>query len=113
MKIAVSYSKITDESAKDGDFSEVGWEDEDGREVDNVEEAVEFLQSEGVMEPSCSCPRVGVWYDTEGQMDMYTGETTIRSYHLKGFTPEQELKIYKKLFPQYASECKTRILDKI
>lgn len=98
--VKISYGIITEESSRGGDFAETGWVDEEGMEFDNATEVAEFLRDEGVIEPSSSKFCVGVWYDTEGQMDCRTGETEIKSYHIYGATPRQEFLIYGKLFPE-------------
>lgn len=110
-RISTTYSVVTNESAAEGDTAENGWENEKGVSmlpVDCVEEeglttvdlAVEFLQNHGACEPSASFFHVGVWYDGSADQDYSTGDYRTESYHLKGFTPEEEAAIYRRLFPQ-------------
>lgn len=94
MRIVSTYSITTFESAEEGEYEDEGYLDEEGAEFGSVEEAIEHLKNEGVTEASSSCFHVGVWYDTEENMDPYTGEHEKRSYHVKDATPEEERTIY-------------------
>jgi len=107
IRVKQTYAIITEESAKEGDYADTGWIDEIGEKFDSATEAAKWLEDQGVIEPSSSCFHKGVWYSTEGEQDYRTGETEIRSYHLKGATVGQERKIYKKLFPKYG-DCNRR-----
>ena len=101
IKITTAYEIVTQESAEEGDAAERGWEDEDGKKVGSVSEAVRFLKDEGVIEPSSSCFHKGVWYNDESQQDMQTGAYKQRSFFIKNATQKQQELIYKKLFPRY------------
>jgi len=104
--ITTSYQKTTPESTEDGDYSDQGWEDEEGEsmlpdEYDDEDEtavnkAVKFLQNKRyATEPSASYFHVGISYSTpDPDTDYNTGEETYYSCFLKGFTPEEELDIY-------------------
>lgn len=109
-RILISFSRTTPESAEDGDFSETGWIDEEGVEMtpdidyeddDPYKEtvaskAIAFLKDEGACYASSSDFYPGVWYTTEYQtLDYHTGEEEEKSYHLKGFTEEEEQAIYQ------------------
>lgn len=106
IKIKTSYDIVDEESAKEGDFSETGWEDEEGRTFDSVSDAVRFLKDEGVVEPSSSCPGKRVWYSTEASQDYRTGEYKTLHYHIHNATNKQEEMIFKKLFPSDYKRCK-------
>lgn len=103
-KIRTSYSRVTPESAEDGDTSETGWIDEDGYEIDTDEDeyggsvaevAARWLKRSGAIECSSSTFHVGCWYSTEySVLDYRTGEEEQRDFHLVGFTPEQEEAIH-------------------
>lgn len=106
--ITTTYQIVTPESAEDGDYAEQGWEDEDGESMlpdeydieDNitaVDKAVEFLKNKKyTTEPSSSDFHVGISYSTPDADHNYsTGEDTYYACHLNGFTPEEELKIFK------------------
>ena len=104
-RIAISYEIITPESAEHGDAEERGWIDEEGVDITpdkfDIEDglsaaskAVNFLRDEGVVEASSSQFHPGVWYIGQDIPNYKTGATEIRSYHLKGFTPEEEKIIY-------------------
>jgi hypothetical protein len=108
--IRITFSRITPADGEDDEPSEEhGWIDEEGvdmepDEVDRdegltaVDKAVKFLEREGVMEASSSAFHPGVWYSTEYSVTDYgTGEEEQRSYHLKGFTPDEEREIHRAL----------------
>lgn len=104
--IRTSYTTVTPESAEAGDFAECGMLDEVGTPMepddDDTEDglsasdvAIRFLQNRGACNPSSSGFHVGVWYSDEGDTDFRTGEEETHSYHLVGFTPEEERAIYE------------------
>ena len=105
-RIRISYEITSEESAAEGDFKDQGWVDEEGvsmvpDEYDvadgktAVELAIEFLQKEGVYQPSSSHFHTGIGYMTEPQQDFSSGDTESRSYHLVDFTEEEERKIFE------------------
>lgn len=104
--IRTTYEIITPESAEEGDFEETGWEDEEGEsmepETDDPEEtavynAIEWLRDKGPLEPSSWPFSPGSWYTAYGEQDFSDGSYTNYSYHLVGFTPEEEQQIYEGL----------------
>jgi hypothetical protein len=108
-RITTTYQTVTPESAEHGDFADCGFEDEDGypcvpedEDETVVSMAVSFLTDKGVMEPSCwPTWGIGTWYSTEPQIEDYsTAEEISYSFHLKGFTEDQERAIYAALFPK-------------
>ncbi len=105
-RILESFSRTDPESVEAGDFSETGWIDEEGYEIEPDPEydetivslAVEHLRDKGAFDASSSRFHLGIWYSTGWEVvDYGTGEEEERSYHLKGFTPEEEQKIYDEL----------------
>lgn len=107
-RICSTFQIVTEESAAQGDVAESGWSDADGSTMEPcefeqeegltcVDLAVEYLQNEGVTEPSASFFHVGVWYDGAESHNMHSGAWETNSYHLKGFTPEEEAAIYTRL----------------
>ena len=103
--IKTAYAKITPESAAEGDYSERGWVDEEGVEFEDVDEAVRFLEAEGVAMPSATCFHRGLWYETEGSQDYATGEYEINSYFVHA--PEDvQREIFERLFPEYNLSCR-------
>lgn len=70
----------------------IGWEDPED-EMSAVDNAVEFL-ADRALEASDSMWHQGTWYNSEGEQDMHTGDWTTFSYHLKGFTAEEEELIF-------------------
>ena len=96
-RIRISYDVTTEESCEVGDFAETGWEDEEGvlvepEEGDRVTPAVEFLR-EHSLEASCSPFSPGAWYT---ELDVPLDERRL-SFHLVGFTPEEEREINRRL----------------
>jgi len=114
-KIKISYTQTTPESVEEGDFSETGWIDETGVSMEpdkyDLEEgltavdlAVDFLKREGAIHFSSEPFFEGGWYSTEFQtVDYRDGTQEEQSFHLEGFTPEEEEEIYNKLFKKGSS----------
>jgi hypothetical protein len=111
-KITTSYQTVTPESAEQGDFADQGWENEEGESmipdqydaedgVTAVDKAVKFLKDNGGNEPSSSQFNTGVSYSTpdpDHNDDYFTkGIEKYYSFHLKGFTPEEEKAIFDKM----------------
>jgi hypothetical protein len=93
-RIRISYEVITPESAENGDVEERGWIDEEGTEH-SVESAVELLTREHYVSPSSSAFHPGVWYsDADSDVDYRTGAETHSSYHLAGFSEQEERAIF-------------------
>ena len=122
--ITKTYDVVTPESCEQGDTAENGFadfsgnrfplRDEDGEhpenihvdraliahEVESVDEAVMFLQDKCyVSEPSSSSFHHGVWYSAEAENDYSDGSNTTYSYHLDGFTEDEESAVFTGLFP--------------
>lgn len=106
-RIRISYSIVTPESAEMGDAAEHGWVNEEGEEMDPDEydfaegitaaqKATKFLNDSGAIHPSSSHFHPGVWYSAQGEMDT-DGNTEERSFHLHGFTPEEEQEIFNEV----------------
>lgn len=98
------YETYTPEDVEVGDAGERGDLDDVTIELDeyDIEEgltvvdlAVKYLKECGAYEPSSMPFSVGTWYSTEASEDYRTGNNTIESYHLKGFSPDQQKQIYK------------------
>jgi hypothetical protein len=96
--IKTSYMRTTEESAMEGDWSDTGWIDEEGEEFENVEDAIDWLESEGAIHPSSSAFSEGIWYDSDPEMiDYETGEDERRSFHIKGASIGEQKEIFKKI----------------
>ncbi len=113
--IRTSYSSITRGDSDDSDDYEEdhGWIDEEGTEFEPdendiedgmtpsesiVAQAVKFLKKEGASEASSSHFHPGIWYSTEYEtIDYGTGEEEERSFHLEGFSPEEQAEIFKQI----------------
>lgn len=79
--------------------------DEDGEEsslateveADDVDDAVRMLKYDGVTEASSSHFHKGIWYMTEPQQDPHTGTYPYQSFHLKGFSEDEQREIYRRV----------------
>lgn len=68
------------------------YDEEDGRTLADV--AVAHLTSEGAAHASSSHFHTGVWYLSDSRL-MNDGTYEESTWHLKGFTPEEEAQIFK------------------
>ncbi len=112
-RIRISYDVVTPESAEIGDFAENGWEDEEGVLIApddcDVEEHGDELSAvvalavdtigngvEASDYPRC-CPG-HTWYtEIDGEEDYSDGSVKRLSYHLDGFSEDEEEAIYAAL----------------
>lgn len=63
--------------------------------IDTIDEAVSCLMSEFAKYPSSSCFHENVWYTCRDMDEDYvTGARTEYTFHLKGFTKEEQEIIY-------------------
>lgn len=105
--IKITYSRTTPESVEFGNFSDTGWVDEEGVEIELDEydieggttlaqKAANLLKREGALYPSSSPSfHKGVWYSTEwSTVSFRTGEEEEKSFHLWGFTEDQEQQVF-------------------
>lgn len=112
-RIRIAYAVITPETAGFGDYADSGWENEEGVCIEpddfDVDEfgdesaayavlAAQFIYDrssgcEASTYPDC-CPG-HTWYsDSDGEKDYRDGSETYRSFHLDGFTEDEEHAIY-------------------
>lgn len=108
-RIRTTFSRVTPESAEQGDTSSTGWIDDEGEDmtpdefdvedgVTTVDKAVKFLFDAGAYHASSSHFHVGCWYHTEYTcVDYHTAEEEERSYHLDGFTEAQQREIFNRI----------------
>jgi hypothetical protein len=90
MKIKISYSMVSPESASQGDFCETGWIDQKGVQFDSVDEALDFLKLEGAVESSSYPARFGDWLMTDFYcVDYRENIEEQKSFHLEGFNADQ------------------------
>jgi hypothetical protein len=107
-RIVIAYETVTPESAENGEAEEYGWVDEEGKNMDEeaefydgdvVKATIEELRDRGVSEPSSSSFHPGVWYTAYNyDQDYSTGATENRSYHLRGYTEDEERAVFNGLF---------------
>lgn len=125
-RIKVTFRTISQPDNMEGDVEEdySGWEDEEGYSclpeedeiadgITVVDKAAKFLCDEGVSETSSYPFGVGDWYSTEFSIDYATGEETAYSYHLEGFTDDEEEKIYARVFPEEIAKKKRHRIREI
>lgn len=105
-RITTTYEIWDDAATEAGDTDNRGWFDEKGESMKpdqydiedgktSVELAIDFLKDKGALEASSSHFHPGVWYTNYDHHTNYkTGEVEQRSYHLKGFSPEEENAIF-------------------
>lgn len=106
-RVIVSYYETwSPEDVEIGDTDDKGeldaWEvevDEYDREegLDHTDIAADYLIDKGVSEPSSSHFHPGIWYTMYGDSDFRTGDRTNESYHLKGFSEDEEKEVYEKV----------------
>jgi hypothetical protein len=121
-KIKTTFSRITwgDTGDPDDYAEEHGFEDEEGEEfeidefdredeIDLATKVAAWLRDKGVSSGSSSHFHPGIWYTGEGETDYRSGAETQRSYHLEGFTPDEEKDIFYKLFPPRDPQMRLRI----
>ena len=108
-RIVITYQTFSPESLESGDVEDQGWKDEEGEsmipdeydyedDITAVDKAIDFLKKNGANEPSSSHFNTGVWYSTsDPDIDYKSGNETYYSYHLKGFTPEEEQEIFQRI----------------
>lgn len=110
--IKITYEIVTPESAEQGDIAESGWIDEEGTPVEPDEFDIEEM-GEPLAVAKCAAKIIGhcveasdypkchpghTWYtDADGDTDYSTGAVTRQSYHLEGFSEEEEVELYAEL----------------
>ena len=102
-RIKVTYQAPTpNDELGEGEYEdEHGWEDEDGRVVDSVEEAIDFIKSMGSVEASSSNFKEDVYYTTlDPVQDRDFFVKGIRKFfglHPEGFTLEEQEELFNAL----------------
>ena len=98
MNIKTTFNRVNEESVKQGDFSETGWINRDGVTFESLDDAIDYLKSDGAVHASSYPFSEGTWYSTDFS-PFYDSEGTQEqvSFHLSGFTPDQEKTIYQSL----------------
>jgi len=110
-RVTITFSRTTPESVEAGNYSESGWEDEDGVTMIlddcDIEDGLtladitaKYLKNEGASSTFASSSHFhpGLWYSTEwSTLDYRTGEQEERNFHLVGFTPKQEKEVWDKM----------------
>lgn len=116
-QIFTSFSTVTPESAEQGDTAESGWYDsgfrfnamdkpeeghscepdkwdiEDG--LNAVDLAVKYLKDKCAWHPSASRFHKNIWYSAESCTEDYSSDESIEySYHLEGFSEEEQEEIF-------------------
>lgn len=102
MNIKTSYSRINEESIKQGDCSETGWVDQEGVNFESLDDAIDFLNREGAVHASGYPFYEGVWYSTDF-MPFYDNEGTQdqNNFHLSGFSLNEQKAIYDAVMSRF------------
>jgi hypothetical protein len=106
--IKTSYETWDQTALEAGDTDDRGWENEHGVDmtpnehdaqdgVTAVSKAITFLKDNGAVHPSGSHFGPRLWYSTEGETDPKTGKVTVRSFHLDGFSLEEQEQIFNEI----------------
>ena len=107
-RIRITFETYTPESIELGDAEDRGWVNEDGvsMEPDDydledgigaVDKAIAFLRDKGAWEASSSHwdSHCDIWYtQSDPNINYGTGEEYRESYHLAGFSEEEERQIF-------------------
>lgn len=102
-RIRITFEVVTPESAEHGDAADRGWIDECGVPFDDdddetaAEAAARFLLDRGATNASSSRYHPGVWYSDNGDHDYSDGSETTLSYHLVGFSDDEQSSIYRRV----------------
>lgn len=116
-RVRISYEVITEDSAWEGAAAERGWDDQkgvpmldDGEDRDDlIDNTVRFLKKNGASEPSSSQFHAGVWYTNfDPDIEVRSGKSTYRSYHLVEFTRQEEQEIFNEVNPNSARNRASR-----
>lgn len=105
-RIKVSYEIIHPSEEDVYPEIENGWVNEDGVPIEPDEDetiaeaAAKMMKYDGATEASSSHFHTGIWYTSYGDTDYQSGETENRSYHLYGFTPEEEAEVFELMKPR-------------
>lgn len=100
-RITSTYETWTPEDISFGDTDDKGFLDETGVSMEPdcddetaVDNAILFLQKHFVCHASASHFHPGVWYSDDGDENFETGARTTNSFHLKGFSVDEEKQIF-------------------
>ena len=112
-RIRITYQTVTPESAEIGDFADTGWIDEEGICIEPDDYDVDEHGSESAAAVALAVKTIGrgceasdyprccpghTWYtETEGRRDYSDNSETTQSYHLDGFSEEEELAIFAEI----------------
>jgi hypothetical protein len=112
-RIRITFQTVSEESAENGDFEETGWINEEGETVEPDDYDVDEHGSESAAVVALAVKIIGrgceasdyptchpghTWYtDCDGDTDYSDGSVTTQSYHLDGFSEEEELAIYAEI----------------
>ena len=84
----------------DSDEYELDTEDEMPEtfdEDDTLDDVIRVLRNAGAIVPSSSSFHRNIWYSTHAEENFFTGASVTYTFHLKGFTLDEECVIYAAL----------------
>ena len=102
-KIAVYLQTMTPDDVESGDVPSADHDEDidialdaiDRKEGKDVADLAAKVLSDAGARPSSSHFHRGVWYETEWSVQDYsTGEEEQKTFHLKGFSPQEEALVY-------------------
>jgi len=112
-RIRITFQTVSEESAENGDFEETGWINEEGETVEPDDYDVDEHGSESAAAVALAVKIIGrgceasdypnvcvghTWYtETDADVDYSNGNETTQSFHLDGFSEEEERAIYSEI----------------
>ncbi len=112
-RIRITYQTVTDESAEFGEAADSGWIDEEGACIEPDDYDVDEHGSESAAAVALAVKMIGkgceasdgprchvghTWYtEVDGDTDYSDNSVTTQSFHLDGFSEEEELAIYAEI----------------
>ncbi len=112
-RIRISYQVVTEDSAENGDYADSGWENEEGVCIEPDDYDVDEHGSESAAAVALAVKTIGngceasdyprccpghTWYtECDGDTDYSDGSVTTQSFHLDGFSAQEEWAIYSKI----------------
>ena len=108
-RIRTTYEVWSPEAVEAGDTDDRGWLDEEGESMEPDEwdreegvtaakKAAKWLNDHGAIRCSSSQFHPGIWSSNGGTEDYRTGDREEHSFHLSGFTEEEEREIWDEVY---------------
>lgn len=98
MFVKQTFDIVSPASVKRGDVEESGWIDTTGIQIDTTDKVAKYLTDEDVSQFS-GCPP-GNWYETGYITNPDDESEERRSFHIYNASRQQEIDVFKKIFPK-------------